>query len=206
MMWLQLYLWCLWIVLHSSSQHYTAGMYLTGTILQSPSIDRFYRTRLRGEEVESLRAFVQFDRGCITTTKCSCGNWNWCSHVLALCLARMNESAPLQLHPPMSETLTNLDREQLQKLIQYVLEKLPLHGVAAVQEVASSLLDKQSEINQIPGAPGKYSLYLVCILEHVQNLETALAGALEQMSLVNDYQTFRPNPGSSSVIVRYRAW
>ena len=62
----------------------------------------------------------------------------------------------------MSETLTNLDREQLQKLVQYVLEKLPLDGVAAVQEVASSLLDKQSEINQIPGAPGKSSIWSVC--------------------------------------------
>ena len=50
----------------------------------------------------------------------------------------MNESAPLQLHPPISETLANFDREQLQKLVQYVLEKLPLHGVAAVQEIATS--------------------------------------------------------------------
>ena len=67
----------------------------------------------------------------------------------------MNESAPLQLHPPISETLTNLGREQLQKLVQYALEKLPLHGVVAVQEIACSLLDRESEINQISGAPGK---------------------------------------------------
>ena len=40
----------------------------------------------------------------------------------------------------------------------------------------------------------------------LQNLETALAGGLGQMSLVNDYQTFRPNLGSSSVVMRYRAW
>ena len=33
----------------------------------------------------------------------------------------------------------------------------------------------------------------------LRNLETALAGELGQMSLVNDYQTFRPNLGSSSV-------
>ena len=38
----------------------------------------------------------------------------------------------------------------------------------------------------------------------LQNLETALAGGLGQMSLVSDYQTFQPNLGSSSVIVRYR--
>ena len=31
----------------------------------------------------------------------------------------------------------------------------------------------------------------------LQNLETALAGEMGQMSLVNDYQTYRPNLGSS---------
>ena len=40
----------------------------------------------------------------------------------------------------------------------------------------------------------------------LQNLETALTGGLGQMSLVSDYQTFQPNLGSSSVVVRYRAW
>ena len=138
------------------------GMYLTGTVLWQRGVDRYYAE----EEGEGFRAFVQFDRGCITRTKCSCGKRNWCSHVLALCLARMNESAPLQLHPPISETLANFDREQLQKLVQYVLEKLPLHGVAAVQEIATSLLDRESEINQTSGAPGKYiiSLYELTVL------------------------------------------
>ena len=39
----------------------------------------------------------------------------------------------------------------------------------------------------------------------LQNLETALAGGLGQMPLVNDYQTFQPNLGSSLVVVQYRA-
>ena len=132
-----------------------AGMYLTGTVLCSRSTCSGYSG---GEEKESFRAYVQFDRGCITTTKCSCGEQNWCRHVLALCLARLDESAPLQLHPPISETLTNLNRDQLQKLVQYFLEKLPLEGVAAIQEIASGLLDKGSEINKIPGAPGEHVL------------------------------------------------
>ena len=44
----------------------------------------------------------------------------------------------------------------------------------------------------------KISVWLGAFM--LQNLETALAGGLGQMSLVNDYQMFRPNPGSSSVI------
>ena len=127
----------------------SAGMYLTGTVLDH------YSSFSGGSERVNFRAYVQFDRGCITTTKCSCGEQNWCRHVLALCLARLDESAPLQLHPPISETLTNLDRDQLQKLVQYFLEKLPLEGVAAVQEIASSLLDNGSEISRTAGAPGK---------------------------------------------------
>ena len=133
----------------------SVGMYLTGTVAPSPSTDH-YKSYLGEGRKESFRAYVQFDRGCITATKCSCGEQNWCRHVLALCLARLDERAPLQLHPPISETLTNLDRDQLQKLVQYSLEKLPLEGVAAVQEIANKLLDKGSEINQTPGAPGEY--------------------------------------------------
>ena len=129
-------------------------MYLTGTVSRSPSLD--HNRSYPGQSAsEGFRAYVQFDRGCITTTKCSCGEQNWCRHVLALCLARLDESAPLQLHPPISETLTNLDQDQLQKLVQYFLEKLPLEGVAAVQEIASNLLDNGSEANQSPGAPGE---------------------------------------------------
>ena len=37
----------------------------------------------------------------------------------------------------------------------------------------------------------------------LQSLKTALAGGLGQMSLVSDYQMFRPNLGSSSVVMRY---
>ena len=161
----------LWLAIHQFLMHdVSAGMYLTGTISHSTDYCNHYW--VEGER-QCFRACIQFDRGCITTANCSCGERNWCRHIIALCLSRMNESAPLQLHPPMSETLSNLDREQLQKLVQYVLEKLPLHGVAVVQEVASSLLDKQMEINQIPGAPGKYSLYLVCILANLHDLLVA---------------------------------
>ena len=40
----------------------------------------------------------------------------------------------------------------------------------------------------------------------LQNLETALAKGLGQMSLVNDFQAFRPSLGSSLVVAKYRAW
>ena len=66
-------------------------------------------------------------------------------------------------------------------------------------------------IRLITTSPGRpllffHSLYLKIFFMMLQNLETALAGGLGQMSLVKDYQTFRPKLRSSSVIVRYRAW
>lgn len=141
----------------------SAGMYLAGTVSCAASAN-YCRQNYRdhsGDEAtrERFRVYVQFDRGCITTTKCSCGESIWCRHVLALCLARVNQSAPLQLHPPISESLINLDRKQLEQLVQHILQKLPLDGVAVVQEVVSHLLGRGSEINQTPPASGKYSLY-----------------------------------------------
>ena len=133
----------------------STGMYLTGTILNSPVTGRYRKYKVK-EEGECFRAYVQFDRGCITTTKCSCSKKSWCSHVLALCLARMKDGASVQLHPPVSEILGNFDRDQLQKLVQYSLNELSLDGVAVTVAVASRLLDKGSEINNIPGAPGMY--------------------------------------------------
>ena len=57
------------------------------------------------------------------------------------------------------------------------------------------------------GLPLVYTyLNLQLLLNLLQNLETALAGGLGEMSLVNDYQTFQLNLGSSSVVVWYRAW
>ena len=52
----------------------------------------------------------------------------------------------------------------------------------------------------------RYSCGFAQIQVMLQNLETALAWELGQMSLVNDYQTFWPNLVSSSVVVKYRAW
>lgn len=136
----------------------SVGMYLTGTIAPQPQpVASVFSYDPEDRKDESFRAYVQFDGGCVTASKCSCGKQGWCCHVLALCLARMNERTPLQLYPPVSETLANFDRVQLQKLVQYLLEKMPLDGVAAMHEIASNLRDEDSEINSIPGAPGNYN-------------------------------------------------
>ena len=60
----------------------------------------------------------------------------------------------------MSEILSQFNRDQLQKLIQHFLEKVPLVGIPPVLEIAYQLKDKESEVNKQYGAPGK----LECIV------------------------------------------
>ena len=118
-------------------------------------------------DTSCYRAFVQVDRGCITATKCSCGSTKWCCHILALILTRLRQgdSCQLVIHPPLSETLSQFSREQLQKLTQCVVEKLLLKGVPVIQGIACALQDRDSDINKYSGAPGNghmFQLIHVC--------------------------------------------
>ena len=102
----------------------------------------------------SLDVYVLTDRGRITTTGCSCGGSSWCVHVVALCLARIEGCVPLKISPPISERLRHFDREQLQKLVQYMMDHIPVQGVRVAEHVISILEEKQSEMSTLPGAPG----------------------------------------------------
>ena len=127
-------------------------MYLVGTVidlLQEP--DRYNRCDTKG----TISMCVQFDRGCITSTTCSCrSSSKWCEHVIFLCIARIREIFPCEIYPPVSEILSYFNRDQLQKLIQHFLEKLPQVGILPMVALASQLRDKEFEINKQCGAPG----------------------------------------------------
>ena len=131
-----------------------SGMHLTAKLnVTSHQFSRHSGVR----EISCHRAFVQVDRGCITATECSCGSAEWCCHVLALILTRIRQGDKCQLvlHPPLSETLSQFSREQLQKVTQLVVEKLLLQGVPVVQRIACALQDSNSEMNKYSGAPGR---------------------------------------------------
>ena len=130
------------------------GMHLTAKVKVIPHCySRYSGVR----EISCHRAFVQVDRGCITATECSCGSAEWCCHVLALILTRIQQSdkCRLVLHPPLSETLSQFSRDQLQKATQLVVEKLLLKGVPVMQGIACVLQDSNSEMNKYSGAPGR---------------------------------------------------
>ena len=67
-----------------------------------------------------------FDRGRITSCNCTCNqSATWCAHVIALCIFRIEHPELVCLRAPVSEYLSRLRREQLQKFAQYLINELP---------------------------------------------------------------------------------
>ncbi|XP_064116671.1 zinc finger SWIM domain-containing protein 8 homolog isoform X1 [Macrobrachium nipponense] len=98
---------------------------------------------------------VTFDRGRITTCNCTCSaNASWCSHVVAVCLHRIHQPSQVKLRAPVSESLSRLQRDQLQKFAQYLISELPQQILPTAQRLIDEILNNQtSDINTVSGAP-----------------------------------------------------
>lgn len=69
---------------------------------------------------------VTFDRCQIISCSCSCRpNATWCSHITALCIYRIRHPNQVCFRAPVSESLSRLHRDQLQKFAQYLINELP---------------------------------------------------------------------------------
>jgi hypothetical protein len=65
---------------------------------------------------------VTFDRKRIVSCQCSCrSSAEWCCHLVALCLHRIHWPETVKLRAPVSESLSRLQRDQLQKFAQYLI-------------------------------------------------------------------------------------
>jgi hypothetical protein len=53
-----------------------------------------------------------------------------------------------------TETLLQMDRQQLQKFIQYLISEHHTEVLPTAQKLADEILQQRSEINQIPGMFG----------------------------------------------------
>lgn len=104
---------------------------------------------------ENLKVSVNFDRCKITCVSCSCGNRDilWCSHVVALSLYRIRYPSAVTLRVPISETLLQMNRNQLQKLVQYLIAEHHTQVLPTAQRLADEILHAKSEINLLHGAP-----------------------------------------------------
>lgn len=103
----------------------------------------------------SYNVAVTFDCSKITSCDCTCSSpSSWCSHVVAVCLFRINHPDSVTLRPPITESLSRLNEVQLQKFAQYLISELPRQILPVAQRLLDELLSSPNNpINKIKGAP-----------------------------------------------------
>lgn len=107
------------------------------------------------DNTDCFRVAVTFDRRRITSCSCSCTALTfWCEHTVAVCLQRIRKPQELTLRAPVSESLQRLEKNQLQKFAQYLINELPQQILPAAQKLLDELLSgDEALINQNPAAP-----------------------------------------------------
>jgi len=107
------------------------------------------------EHSETNRVALTFDRRRITSCSCTCiPSTFWCQHVVAVCLQRIRKPSETKLRAPVSESLQRLEKNQLQKFAQYLINELPQQILPAAQKLLDELLSgDDASINKNPAAP-----------------------------------------------------
>ena len=73
--------------------------------------------------------------------------------MVALTVYRIRNADKVQLRVPISETLLQMDRGQLQKFVQYLISAHHTEVLPTAQHLADEIMQRKSNINQIHGAP-----------------------------------------------------
>ncbi|XP_036383769.1 zinc finger SWIM domain-containing protein 6-like [Megalops cyprinoides] len=122
------------------------GFHLSGTVREPATAS---------EAEAAYSVAISFDRCKITSVTCGCGDKDifYCAHVVALSLYRIRKPEQVKLHLPISETLFQMSRDQLQKLVQYLISVHHTEVLPTAQRLADEILSQNSEINQVHGAP-----------------------------------------------------
>ncbi|CAH2310575.1 zinc finger SWIM domain-containing 5 [Pelobates cultripes] len=109
----------------------------------------------QSEPEVTYKVAISFDRCKITSVTCGCGNRDifYCAHVVALSLYRIRKPDQVKLRLPISETLFQMNRDQLQKFVQYLITAHHTEVLPTAQKLADEILSSNSEINQVHGAP-----------------------------------------------------
>ncbi|KAH9502527.1 Zinc finger SWIM domain-containing protein 8 [Bulinus truncatus] len=123
------------------------GFHLSGTVVT--------QNGTQGQSKGSFNVAVVFDRRRISSCTCTCGSSaSWCAHIVALCLFRIHQAGSVCLRAPVSESLSRLRRDQLQKFAQYLISELPQQILPTAQQILDELLSSQeTAMNTVCGAP-----------------------------------------------------
>uniref|UniRef100_H2QFJ0 Zinc finger SWIM-type containing 4 n=1 Tax=Pan troglodytes TaxID=9598 RepID=H2QFJ0_PANTR len=146
---------------HDARVPFTRGLHL----LQSGAVDRVLQVGFHlsgnirepgspGEPERLYHVSISFDRCKITSVSCGCDNRDlfYCAHVVALSLYRIRHAHQVELRLPISETLSQMNRDQLQKFVQYLISAHHTEVLPTAQRLADEILLLGSEINLVNGA------------------------------------------------------
>jgi uncharacterized Zn finger protein len=106
--------------------------YQQGAVLSLIRRGAVLQAEVAGSDFAPYNVRVSFDEAGITHATCSCPyEWGgWCKHIVAALLACVREPEIVRDLPPLEETLSTLDREQLRDLLLKLVERDPsLTGV-----------------------------------------------------------------------------
>ncbi|KAB0397922.1 hypothetical protein E2I00_014544, partial [Balaenoptera physalus] len=122
---------------HDARVPFTRGLHL----LQSGAVDRVLQVGFHlsgnirepggpGEPERLYHVSISFDRCKITSVSCGCDNRDlfYCAHVVALSLYRIRHARQVELRLPISETLSQMNRDQLQKFVREMLRMRDSNG------------------------------------------------------------------------------
>lgn len=120
------------------------GFHLSGIVTEPPG---------PSEPEHSYHVSISFDRCKITSVSCACDNRDifYCAHVVALSLHRIRHAHQVELRLPISETLSQMNRDQLQKFVQYLISAHHTEVLPTAQRLADEILLLGSEINRVHG-------------------------------------------------------
>lgn len=123
---------------------FVLGFHLSGNIRETGG---------PGEPERLYHVSISFDRCKITSVSCGCDNRDlfYCAHVVALSLYRIRHARQVELRLPISETLSQMNRDQLQKFVQYLISAHHTEVLPTAQRLADEILLLGSEINLVHG-------------------------------------------------------
>ncbi|CAH1775238.1 unnamed protein product [Owenia fusiformis] len=104
----------------------------------------------------NCRVSITFEQQRIISSTCSedkCALAVWCPHVIAAVVYRIRNPDRVPVHAPMTESLSVLSREQLQKLVQYAVQEDPAGVLSKVFKHLDEIRDISSHMNKMQGAP-----------------------------------------------------
>ncbi|XP_077989364.1 uncharacterized protein LOC144443698 [Glandiceps talaboti] len=143
---------------------------------------------------------LTFERCKIVSSTCSgCVKQLWCSHILATVMFRIRNIEEVIIHAPMTECLSALSRDQLQKLIQYHVAEDPGLVLGKLFKHFDDVRDVQSDMYQTEALPDP----TIGLAEGISNtwqrtieiLEKKTITELKRASILHDNRFCYHGPG-----------